>query len=86
MASVGQQQDDARRFRGGRGGVRDLLASEGFEVLNGTWLADRKRAAELGGPVPKKGESVCLHLDGQSRRRAQTGFGPENPLTLPFDL
>jgi hypothetical protein len=83
MESVGQQRDEARRFRGGAGGVRDLLDHHGFEVLNGTWIADRERAAALGGPVPRTGESVCLHRDGKSAERARTrGTAAVDPPTL----
>jgi hypothetical protein len=70
MASVGQQRDDARRFRAGKGGAREELEKLGLVVLNGTWVADRRRAHELGGPVPARGESVCLNLDGGSADRA----------------
>lgn len=83
MEAVGQQRDDSRRYRGGRGGVRELLVIDGYEVLNGTWLKDRERAAELGGPVPSKGESVCLHVDGQSgTRSAGKSQADRPPLTL----
>lgn len=85
MASVAQQHDDSRRFRGGRGGVRDKLETDGYEVLNGTWIADRDRAVELGGPIPAKGESVCLHADGQSAARAAERDDPKAQSTLPFE-
>lgn len=62
MEAIGQQRDDSRRFRGGRGGVRDLLAAEGYVVLNGQWKADRNRSLELGGPPIRTGESVCLRV------------------------
>lgn len=62
MAAVGQQQDDARRFRGGAGGVRERLENEGYVVLNGQWVRDRERSLELGGPRIGPGESVCLKV------------------------
>jgi hypothetical protein len=82
MASVGQQRDDARRFRGGAGGVRSLLAEHGWEVLNGTFIPQRERAKDLGGPVPAKGETVSLHRDGRSADRARERLSLGEPLQL----
>ena len=75
MASVGQQHDDSRRFRGGKGGVRESLLADSYEVLNGSWKRDRVRSVELGGPVLAMGESICLHQDGLSVQRAEARRG-----------
>lgn len=58
--AVGQQTDSARRARA----VRPQLLADGLEILNGTWVADRARAEELGGPVPGRYEWVSLHSGG----------------------
>jgi hypothetical protein len=63
--AIGQQTDSARRARA----VRSQLKEAGWEILNGTWISDRRRAQELGGPIPKPGEWVSLRSDGSSQRR-----------------
>jgi hypothetical protein len=75
MAAIGQQMDDARRARGGASGVRDELAALGLELLNGTFLDQRARAEALGGPVPGRGETVCLRSDGTTAARLQARRG-----------
>lgn len=67
IASIGQQLDEARRFRGE---TRHRLLEMGFEVLNGHRKEQRKRAEALGGPVPQRSsEWVCLRSDGSTPRR-----------------
>lgn len=69
IESIGQQIDEARRFRGEtRRDMRDL----GFEVLNGHWKDHRARALELGGVVlTDNTEWVCLRTDGSTPRRLE---------------
>jgi hypothetical protein len=69
IESIGQQLDEARRFRGEtRRQLRDL----GFEVLNGHWRDQKARAGELGGPVPQNSaEWVCLRSDGSTPQRVR---------------
>lgn len=67
IESIGQQKDEARRFRGE---TRARMLAQGFEILNGHWLKDRLRAAELGGPVPiGSQEWICLRSDGSTPAR-----------------
>jgi hypothetical protein len=67
IESIGQQLDEARRFRGE---TRARLLAEGFEVLNGHWKQQRDRAMELGG-VQLDGSTqwVCLRTDGSTPAR-----------------
>ncbi|GAA2693900.1 NaeI family type II restriction endonuclease [Actinoplanes palleronii] len=67
IEAIGQQVDDARRFRGE---VKAQLAREGFEVLNGRALKDRARSKELGGPVINHHTQwVALRTDGSTPNR-----------------
>ncbi len=67
IESIGQQVDDARRFRGE---TRRRLRAEGFEVLNGHWISNRERAWELGEiELTDKSQWVCLRTDGSSPAR-----------------
>lgn len=67
IESIGQQVDESRRFRGE---TRVRLLAAGFEILNGHWLKDRARAAELGGPVPHNSKQwICLRSDGTTPAR-----------------
>jgi hypothetical protein len=67
IEAIGQQADEARRFRGE---TRATLLEEGFEVLNGTWIADRNRAMELGEVhLRDRSEWVCLRSDGSTPKR-----------------
>ncbi|MFB8038419.1 NaeI family type II restriction endonuclease [Streptomyces sp. NPDC056004] len=67
IESIGQQVDEARRFRGE---TRRKLLEEGFEVLNGHWKSSRERAWELGEIVLSNGSQwVCLRTDGSSPAR-----------------
>ncbi|MEU4594840.1 NaeI family type II restriction endonuclease [Micromonospora aurantiaca (nom. illeg.)] len=67
IESIGQQLDEARRFRGE---TRQQLLEEGFEVLNGHWKADRQRAKDLGCPsLANKAQWVCLRTDGSTPAR-----------------
>ncbi|MEV8551213.1 NaeI family type II restriction endonuclease [Streptomyces glaucescens] len=67
IESIGQQVDEARRFRGE---TRRKLREEGFEVLNGHWKSNRARAWELGEVVLTDGSQwVCLRTDGSSPAR-----------------
>ena len=67
IESIGQQLDDARRFRGE---TRAALLDEGFEVFNGHWKAHKSRAEALGGPVPQgSAQWVCLRSDGSTTAR-----------------
>lgn len=67
IESIGQQLDEARRFRGE---TRKRLRTMGFEVLNGHWTADRQRANELGEPhLTHRSQWVCLRSDGTSPAR-----------------
>ncbi len=67
IESIGQQVDEARRFRGE---TRRKLLEEGFEVLNGHWKANRERALELGEIELTNGSQwVCLRTDGSSPAR-----------------
>jgi hypothetical protein len=70
IESIGQQLDEARRFRGE---TRARLLQEGFEVLNGHWKKDRDRALELGGiQLTHRSQWVCLRTDGSTpARRAE---------------
>jgi len=70
LEAVGQQVDEARRFRGE---TRAQLAAEGLEVLNGHWKKDRRRALELGGPViSNSSEWVALRSDGSTPDRLKS--------------
>jgi hypothetical protein len=70
IEAIGQQVDDARRFRGE---TREALRAEGFEALNGHWKDQKERARLLGGPVPQGSEEwVCLRSDGSSYSRRQS--------------
>lgn len=67
IESIGQQADEARRFRGE---TRDRLLKMGFEVLNGARIEQRKRAMELGGiKLASSSQWVCLRTDGSSPAR-----------------
>ncbi|WP_406727850.1 NaeI family type II restriction endonuclease [Streptomyces sp. GD-15H] len=67
IVSIGQQVDEARRFRGE---TRSKLLEEGFEVLNGHWKSNRARAWELGEVELTDGSQwVCLRTDGSSPAR-----------------
>ncbi|MFG2643363.1 NaeI family type II restriction endonuclease [Streptomyces sp. NPDC048370] len=67
IESIGQQVDEARRFRGE---TRRKLLEEGFEVLNGHWKASRERALELGDMELTNGSQwICLRTDGSSPAR-----------------
>lgn len=67
IESIGQQVDEARRFRGE---TRQKLLDEGFEVLNGHWKRDRARAWELGKvELTNSSQWVCLRSDGSSPER-----------------
>ncbi|WP_079197200.1 NaeI family type II restriction endonuclease [Streptomyces sp. CB02261] len=67
IESIGQQVDDARRFRGE---TRKKLEDEGFEVLNGHWKAHRERAWRLGKiELTSASQWVCLRTDGSSPAR-----------------
>ncbi|GIM95630.1 NaeI family type II restriction endonuclease [Paractinoplanes toevensis] len=67
IESIGQQLDEARRFRGE---TRQQLLEQGFEVLNGHWKADRQRAKDLGCPgLANKTQWVCLRTDGSTPAR-----------------
>lgn len=69
IESVGQQVDEARRFRGE---TRKRLLEEGFEVLNGHWKKSQVRAWELGGvKLTDNREWVCLRSDGSSPARRE---------------
>lgn len=69
IESIGQQVDEARRFRGE---TRQEMRNLGFEVLNGHWIPDRARALELGGVVlTSSTEWVCLRADGSTPRRLE---------------
>jgi hypothetical protein len=58
IEAIGQQLDEARRFRGE---TRAKLLEQGFEVLNGHWKPQRRRAMELGGIEISNGSQwVCL--------------------------
>ncbi|KQX47308.1 MULTISPECIES: NaeI family type II restriction endonuclease [unclassified Streptomyces] len=73
IESIGQQVDEARRFRGE---TRQRLLEEGFEVLNGHWKANRERALELGGLELSNGSQwACLRTDGSSPAR-QAALSP----------
>ena len=57
IESVGQQKDAARRARA----TRPRLLPLGFELLNGHREEQRRRAEELGGPIPENSDEwVCL--------------------------
>lgn len=62
VESIGQQKDPTRRVRGE---TRRRLLDEGLVLLTGTFLPARRLAAELGGPVPARGQWVCLPLEGR---------------------
>jgi hypothetical protein len=67
IESIGQQVDEARRFRGE---TRQKLYEEGFEVLNGHWKKHRERAKKLGcHDLTDKTQWVCLRTDGSTPRR-----------------
>ncbi|MEU7943031.1 NaeI family type II restriction endonuclease [Microbispora bryophytorum] len=67
IESIGQQLDEARRFRGE---TRGRLLEMGFEVLNGHWKAHRKRAMKLGGiTLTDRSQWVCLRTDGSTPAR-----------------
>ena len=69
IESIGQQTDEGRRFRGE---TRAQLLAEGLEVLNGHWRSHKKRAAELGGPIPQNSRQwVCLRSDGSTSSRLE---------------
>lgn len=69
IESIGQQTDEGRRFRGE---TRAQLLTAGYEVLNGHWRAHKKRAAQLGGPIPQNSrEWVCLRSDGSTPSRLE---------------
>jgi hypothetical protein len=66
IESVGQQKDAARRARA----ARPRLLPLGFELLNGHWEDHRRRAKELGGPIPRDSDEwVCLCSDGSTPQR-----------------
>jgi restriction endonuclease NaeI len=67
IESIGQQLDEARRFRGE---TRKRLMERGFEVLNGHWKAGRERAMELGNiELTHRGQWICLRTDKSSPAR-----------------
>ena len=70
IEAIGQQIDDARRFRGD---VRKKLAAQGYEVLNGHRRIYRARALELGGPeITDSTQWLALRTDGSTpARRAE---------------
>jgi hypothetical protein len=69
IEAIGQQVDESRRFRGE---TIAALKTEGFEVLNGTRIAKRNRAAELGGPSNLRGDQwICLRTDGSTPARRE---------------
>jgi hypothetical protein len=73
LATVAQQEDFMKRARG-NGGARTALRPEGILVL-GHQESDPKVAAELGLPVPHKGEFV-------SARVAVAVAGRSDPVTV----
>jgi Restriction endonuclease NaeI len=81
IESIGQQIDEARRFRGEtRQEMRDL----GFEVLNGHWKAHQARALELGGVVlTDSTEWVCLRTDGSTPHRLAAKPQQRRLATMP---
>lgn len=93
VATVAQQSDYMKRVRE-NGGARSALRSEGIVIL-GDDSAHQAIAAELGVPVPLRGEfvSVCLApavagadsvlIDGSWWRRAIDGDPPELAPLLP---
>jgi hypothetical protein len=67
IEAIGQQIDEARRFRGE---ARAELARQGYEVLNGHWKENRARAAELGGPeIVDSTQWLALRTDGSTPER-----------------
>ncbi|MET8386487.1 NaeI family type II restriction endonuclease [Streptosporangium canum] len=67
IESIGQQLDEARRFRGE---TRKKLLEKGFEVLNGHWKADRQRAMDLGDiMLTNRTQWICLRTDGSTPAR-----------------
>ena len=64
IATVGHGLDDPlRRVRSGSSGARGRLADEGIIILGGQEASDLEVAAELGLPVPEKGEFISTRLD-----------------------
>lgn len=81
IESIGQQIDEARRFRGE---TRQNMRNLGFEVLNGHWRADRTRALDLGGVViANHTEWVCLRTDGSTPRRLEEKPKQRRLATMP---
>ncbi len=81
IESIGQQIDEARRFRGE---TRQEMRELGFEVLNGHWKSDRARALELGGVVlTNSTEWVCLRTDGSTPRRLEERPQQRRLATMP---
>jgi hypothetical protein len=81
IESIGQQIDEARRFRGE---TRQEMLDLGFEVLNGHWKPHRARALELGGVVlTDSTEWVCLRTDGSTPHRLAAKPQQRRLATMP---
>jgi hypothetical protein len=61
VATVAQQDDYMKRVRN-NGGSRSALAPEGFVILSGDFLVQRRIAENLGATVPKPGEFVSVQI------------------------
>lgn len=62
IATVAAQLDLTRRVRGGSGGARDPLASEGIVILGGAFDWQRDAARQLDLPEPRRTEYVAGYV------------------------
>ncbi|KAA9151696.1 restriction endonuclease [Microbacterium lushaniae] len=82
VLTVARQLDAMRRLRGGSGGSRRTIASEGLLILSGAYHS--QIAQDLGAPVPKRDEFISVRvvpageepgvlIDGEKWRLARSG-------------